>query len=79
MQTINKQQKNLKCMKYANIINTHFDQKSPIHQEVGFPQWHGHTTFGHHNIETELAQWADQVKISHIFFEYVCSYKVDLS
>ena len=29
---------------------------SPVHQEEGFLQWHGYTTDGHCNLETESAQ-----------------------
>ena len=30
-------------------------------REVGFPRWHGYTTFGHSELETELAQSANSV------------------
>ena len=40
---------------YENIIDTLFDQKSPAHQEAGFPQWNKQTTYGHCDLETESA------------------------
>ena len=44
-----------------------FNQKSPVHREAGFLQWHTqthtHTTSGHRNLETESAQRADSAKI----------------
>ena len=44
---------------YANISDTLFDQKSPVHREAGFLRWHTHTdrhkTHGHCNLEAELA------------------------
>ena len=46
---------------YANK-NIHVKQISygTIH-EVGFPRWHGYTTFEHCELETELAQSANSV------------------
>ena len=39
-----------------------FKQKLPVHRDADFPQWHGHTTYGHRDLETESALWADSVK-----------------
>ena len=44
-----------------------FNQKSPVNWEAGFPQCHTqterHRTQGYRDLEIELAQWADSVKI----------------
>ena len=47
---------------YANIRDTLFDQKSPVHRKTGFPQRHKHTTDRHRDLETEWDKWADSVK-----------------
>ena len=42
-------------------------QRSQVHREARFPQWHTHTdrhtTHGHRNLQTELAQRANSVKM----------------
>ena len=47
---------------YANISDTLFDQKSPVHWEAGFPRWHKWTTHGQCKLETESAKWANSLK-----------------
>ena len=52
--------------RYANIRVTLFNQKSPVHREVGFLQWYRQTDrqlTTTHDVETELAQRADSVKM----------------
>ena len=41
---------------YDNISNTLFDQKSPVHREVGFPRWHTQTTDVRCNLQTDPAR-----------------------
>ena len=61
----------------------------PVHREAGFPRWHTQThrqtTDGHRNLETELAQRADSVKVNAVFFlgriwlkHYGCSQVCDI-
>ena len=54
--------KTRKVQRHANISDMLFNQKSPVHREMGFPRWHTQTTSGHCDLETESAQWANSVK-----------------
>ena len=40
-----------------------FNQKSPVHREVGFPRWHKHKHTQLMDLETESAQRADSDKM----------------
>ena len=52
-----KRQKTKNVERYANISDTPFNQKSPVHREAGFrhgtdTHTHRHTTHGHRGLET---------------------------
>ena len=41
-------------------------QKSSVHREACFPQWHGHTAYGYCDLETESAHWVESVKSKNL-------------
>ena len=63
--------------RYANIRVTLFNQKSPVHREVGFLQWYRQTDrqlTTTHDVETKLAQRADPVKMHYKLYQNHCTY-----